>query len=280
MKLIGTHTQEVAGRIVEAFQHPETLPQALAPLFIHRKDEVPCRKWSWHNQLITLLSGTADARGFKQWMDMKRNVKKGSHALWILAPCLKTIQQEGDEEEEKRPNVLIGFRSIPVFAVEDTEGEPLPENDDAYDDWLQTLPLLDVAQTWDIQVGTYSGASSNPLGYFRHGGKGLAIMLGVENLSTWAHEMVHAADHRLHTHEKQDRVHGEIVAELGGAVLLSCLGMHSDADLGGAYAYIEAYASTAGKDVVRACIEVLDRVCNCVKLILDTAETLQASAAA
>ena len=51
--------------------------------------------------------------------------------------------------------------------------------------------------------------------------------------------------------------------------------MSHDADLGGAYAYIQAYALDAKKDVVRACIEVLDRVCNCVKLILDTAESLQ-----
>ena len=51
------------------------------------------------------------------------------------------------------------------------------------------------------------------------------------------------------------------------------IGLTHDADLGGAFGYIEAYAKTANKDVVRACIEVLDRVCNCVKLILDTAET-------
>jgi antirestriction protein ArdC len=97
----------------------------------------------------------------------------------------------------------------------------------------------------------------------------------VENLSTWAHEMVHAADHKLAGANGMDRAHKEIVAELGGAVLLDCLGMSHDADLGGAYAYITRYAEETGKDAVRACIEVIDRVCNCVKLILDTAEALQ-----
>ena len=63
------------------------------------------------------------------------------------------------------------------------------------------------------------------------------------------------------------------MAELGGAVVLKCLGMSHDADLGGGFSYIEQYARDAEVDTVRACILVLDRVCNCVKLILDTAES-------
>ena len=38
--------------------------------------------WS---QLVAALSGTVDARGIKQWNTVGRKVKKGSHALWILA---------------------------------------------------------------------------------------------------------------------------------------------------------------------------------------------------
>jgi len=170
--------------------------------------------------------------------------------------------------------VLYGFRSVPVFAIEDTEGEPLPEKDDGYDTWVTELPLAEVAQEWNISVGAYSGSDNAPLGYFQSGLSGQAVMLGVENLSTWAHEMIHAADHKL-AEGVQDRAHKEIVAELGGAILLECLGMNHDADLGGAYAYIQRYAEESGKDVVRACIEVLDLVCNCVILILDTAESLQ-----
>ena len=76
MKMYG-HASEIAQRIVEAFKQPERLPVALAPIFIHRKDDVPCRKWSWHNQLIAALCGTTDARGFRQWDEVKRKVKKG-----------------------------------------------------------------------------------------------------------------------------------------------------------------------------------------------------------
>ncbi len=277
MKLYGKHTEEVAERIVDAFRNPGQLPKALAPVFIRRADDTPCRRWSWHNQLLVALCATVDARGIKQWNQAGRKVRKGSGAIWILAPCVKKVAEKDDHGLEKERQVIYGFRSVPVFAVEDTEGDALPRGDDRYDSWVRELPLADVAEAWGISVGTYTHAGGNPLGYFRRTSNGnQAVMLGVENLSTWAHELVHAADHRL-TNLKGDKWHKEIVAELGGAILLECLGMNHDADLGGAFAYIEQYARDAGVDTVRACIQVLDRVCNCVKLILDTAESTAAT---
>lgn len=278
MKIYGKHTKEVADRILDAFRNPERLPKALAPVFIHRKDDVPCRKWSWHNQLVTALCGTADARGFKQWNTVGRKVTKGSKAIWILAPCIKKVKKEDTSGKEKTVPIIYGFRSIPVFAVEDTEGEPLPDSQDSYREWLSQLPLIEVAKAWNIRVDAYTHNGNAPLGYYQYGSSGnQAIILGVENLSTWAHEMVHAADNRL-TKLAGEKWHKEIVAELGGAVLLECIGLKHDSDLGGAYQYIESYARDSKKDTVKACIEVLDRVCNCVTLILDSTEALPSRA--
>lgn len=271
MKFYGTRTREVAERILKAFQEPEALPEALAPLFIHRTDGTPCRNWSWHNQLLVALSGTVDARGIRQWGKVKRTVKKGSKALWILAPCRKTITKKNDQGEEESKSILFGFRAIPVFAIEDTTGDPIEAQTDPYAVWLDELPLIEVAKQWDIQVDAFTHAAGNPLGYYRYADTGQqAIMLGTENLSTWTHELVHAADHRVGG-LKEARWHKEIVAELGGAVLLACMGKDQEADLGGAYAYITRHAEHADKHPVKACIEVLDRVCTCVSLILDTA---------
>ena len=275
MNLYGKHTQEVAQRIVSAFQHPERLPQALAPIFIRRNDDVPCRRWSWHNQLLVALSGTVDARGIRQWNKVGRKVKKGSNAIWILAPCIKKVTEKDDDGREQERQIVYGFRSVPVFAAEDTDGDPLPDRDDKYDAWVKELPLIEVAESWDIHVDTFSHHEGNPLGYYRYARSGQkAIMLAVENLSTFAHELVHAAEHRLGG-LKEAKWHKEVVAELGSATLLECLGLEHDADLGGAFAYIERYAEQAQLTPVRACIQLLDRVCNCVKLILDTAEQLQ-----
>jgi hypothetical protein len=61
-------SEQAANRILDTFKSGK-LPAALAPLFIRRTDGVPCRRWSWSNQLLTALAGTSDARGFRQWHD-------------------------------------------------------------------------------------------------------------------------------------------------------------------------------------------------------------------
>ncbi|MFH1110706.1 MAG: ArdC family protein [Planctomycetota bacterium] len=69
--------------IVERFERGD-LPTALAPVFIRRKADVPCRKWSWRNQLLTALAGFDDARTYLQWKEAGRHVKAGEHAFYIL----------------------------------------------------------------------------------------------------------------------------------------------------------------------------------------------------
>lgn len=65
--------EEAANAILTAFQNPQSLPAIIAPIFIHRKDESPCRSWSFANQLLVAIHGYADARGFRQWEEVGRN---------------------------------------------------------------------------------------------------------------------------------------------------------------------------------------------------------------
>ncbi len=100
--------------------------------------------------------------------------------------------------------------------------------------------------------------------------------MGVENLATWLHELMHAADHRLgNLVERGQHWRSETVAEFGSAVLAECLGYTRESDLGGAYEYVKAYAETGGKRPENAALECLDRICNAVALILETAESVQ-----
>ena len=56
----------------------------------------PSSRWSFGNQLLMLLSGTADARGFRQWMEAGRSVTKGAKAIYILGPVRKRGQAESN----------------------------------------------------------------------------------------------------------------------------------------------------------------------------------------
>lgn len=274
--LLQGKAEEAANDVVKAFQEPNRLPVPLAQVFIHRKDNVPCRSWSWRNQLIVALRGHTDARGFRQWLHVSRSVMKGEKAFHILSPCIKTVV---DKETGKEQKSIFGFRGTPVFGYNQTQGDPLPSTDTVLNKWLKDLPLRSVADVWGLSVEAYNGKGATALGKFSHDlkGNGKAIALGVKNLSTWAHELVHAADN-LNGNLKELGQHwrSETVAELGGAVLLKILGKEHEADLGGCWEYIQGYAIKAKIDVLKACNLVLERTCEAVALILDTAEKIGA----
>jgi antirestriction protein ArdC len=278
-------SEAVCNQILDTFRGGQ-LPAALAPMFIHRADDVPCRRWSWSNQLITALAGTADARGFRQWLETGRAVRKGAKAFAILGPIMvKRRETDPDTGELRERMALVGFKSIPVFRLEDTDvvdaARWTAANAGAAEAaaFIDGLPLVSVSRAWGLKIDTYDGAHSAALGWYSPTGQ--CISLGVRNLATWAHELMHAADDRcvqgLKPGQHADQ---EIVAELGSAVLLECLGQHVDADLGGAWHYIDSYARRDEVAPLTYCERLLNRVCTAVALILDTAAELQAAAAA
>ena len=278
MKFYG-RAEESAKRIVSAFEQGN-LPAALAPIFIKRKDDRPSTQWSWGNQLIAALHGCSDARAFGQWLDAKRAVRKGEHArAIILAPCTRKTKDTSDDGEERERTAVYGFRGVPVFDVSQTEGEPIPPAiDEDTAAFMRNLPLRDVAESWGLSIDAINGRAGKALGWYRHR---QAIALGVKNLATWCHELCHAADDRLgQLTERGQHWRSETVAELGGAILLCILGNELEADLGGCWQYVSAYARDAEIEPITACTRILKRTCDAVALILDTAEQLASASSA
>ncbi len=268
-------SEQVAKDILQSFESGD-IRKPLAQIFIRKDDaSVPCHAWSFTNQVIVALKGHSDARGFKQWDKVGRKVKKGEKACYILGPCF--VKKEEEDGEEKQ--FLVGFRSIPVFGLAQTDGEPMEKSPSAQ--FIDDLPLVDVARAWGLKVTTYGGARARALGYYRHRDeKGVSISLGTENLSTWAHELIHAADHKAGNLTPHGKKYNEIVAELGGAVLLTMIGRADDADLGGCWDYVRCYAGFDTEFAIRDCMKAVNRVGEAVNLILTEAEGLKAAQAA
>jgi hypothetical protein len=260
--------QAIARDLLSAFE-TGALPAALAQVFIRRNIDVPSKYWTWTNRTIGILRGHVYAAGFRQWEQFGRHVRKGERCFYILAPKLRKEEAE-EEGESSEQRVLVGYQPVAVFGYLQTEGDPLPgaEDEPAF---IDALPLVSVARAWGLAVGTYAIAD-NPkaLGYFA---PGLGIALATENLAVWAHELVHAADHRLGTHTGRG-LGSEVVAQLGASILLSCLGHAEGSDPGGTYAYIEAFCKKEGRKVLSVCTELLERTCQCVACLLDEAQRL------
>ncbi len=263
--------RDSAQAILGAFESGR-VPKALAQVFVHRTDDSPCRHWSWRNQLLVALSGFDDARGFRQWKHVGRHVRKGETArCHILVPMTVKGAREDSQTGELVEDVrIVGYSTSPVFGCEQTDGEPPPEAEGEAE-FLRGLPLHELAQSWGLSVRTYNGQDAQYLGYYQ---PGVGIALGVENLSTWSHELCHAADDRLGELQKSTRPDREIVAELAGAVLLECLGRKAEADRGGAWEYISSCASSTKANPLTVCTRLLDRVCRVVDCILTEAGQL------
>jgi len=88
-----------------------------------------------------------DCRGFRQWEEAGRKVKKGSRAVFILRPHLIKTTKKDETGELKEYFVPVGFSPIPVFAASDTEGAtPLPVYQPT-----ALPPLFEVAKTFSMR---------------------------------------------------------------------------------------------------------------------------------
>ena len=80
--IMNPRVREVLTGILERFKSGD-IPEAIALASYPRMD-IPSGQWSLLNRTLMFISGTDDARGFRQWEKANRFVKKGSKAIYIL----------------------------------------------------------------------------------------------------------------------------------------------------------------------------------------------------
>ena len=271
--------QNVANSVVRAFE-AGNIPEALSQVFVQGAADKHIATYSYMNRLVVLLSGYSDARGRKQWGKLDRTVKASEmdNPVHILAPVMGYYKKENPKTGKMESRKwLKGFKVVQVYGLEQTEGKPL-ENAQDVNEFLSDLPFLNVAREWGIEIQAYNGNEHGARGYYAPLSGDIA--LGVKNLSTWAHELAHAADDKLGNLKKEkSRAIGEVVAEFAGAVMLKCIGREEEADLGGAFEYIKVWAGREDLSVADACYKVVNRVCKIVELVLETADELEKATA-
>jgi antirestriction protein ArdC len=158
--------------------------------------------YSFNNWLLiyTQRPDATRVAGFQTWKSLGRFVKKGERGIRIFAPIIRKVEDEknGATEQVSRP---VGFRAMAVFALEQTDGEPLPEIDsNATEGGEELLPRLEAA-TASLGVQLVYKAIPGAAEGLSKGG----LIEIEETLSTAArcgviaHELAHELQH------KQDR---------------------------------------------------------------------------
>lgn len=277
----------IAAEVLEAFR-AGAIPRAAAQVVLHARSDsdYPARHWSRRNRFLAALRGHTDARGFQQWKEVGRSVRKGERAVFILAPTFHRIEDPEDVQEGEEPGTLAlaGFVPVAVFGFIQTEGEPLAsESPEAAAALVESLPLLDVAKAWGIEVEAIPIELICPgtLGVYLHCQDGSEItdqriLLASENLSIWAHELVHAAHARLGKLQGAPKPEKEAVAQLGATILLEVLGFREESDRGFTWLYLQSFAADHSASASLAlALRMVEEACECVETILATAEALE-----
>lgn len=277
--------QDALSGILQEFEQG-TIPEAIA-LAMFPTVDIPSAKWSLLNRLLMVLSVTWDARGYNQWKQVGRHVKKGARAIRILAPRIikakaKQLPDQTEASEQDpgaTPDIserkrLAGFLFIPVFRYEDTEGEPL-----TYESLeLPNLPLLEVARAWGLQVNAIPGNIGMAGGFYGCFSPARGeISLASPEEKVFFHELAHAAHDRAGLLKERARWQREMVAELVAAVLCRVCGRQLDENLGESFGYLESQAEKAGLPVSQACLSVLSDVETTLKLVFSEAQGLGAA---
>ena len=254
---MNNRVKQVLNVIVEKFKSGE-IPDAVAMASFPVPD-IPSSKWSFTNRTLMFLAGTGDARGFRQWTQANRWVKKGAKAVYILVPCFK---KKIDDETGEETNVLRSFKSTPVFTYEDTQGEEL----DYKNIELPSLPLLDRAKEWGLSVKAIPG-NYRFRGYYSPQRQQIALATPEEKI--FFHELAHASHEKIKTGlvSGQDPLQ-EIVAELSAHALCILVGKQTKDTSGNSFRYIEGYADKIKMTPHSACLKVLGETEKVLNLIL------------
>ena len=96
--------------------------------WLHLRTQTSLGRYSLFNQLL-IASQMPDATrvaGYKSWQRQGRQVRKGEHAIWILAPLKRTWTEPDEAGVERTYTKLMGFSGTAVFDVTQTDGPEIP----------------------------------------------------------------------------------------------------------------------------------------------------------
>ena len=217
MKKTNNQYKKAKGKVLNILSDDKKLPSIVARVF-NIPHNIPCRGYSLLNKIIIGGHHTFDVRGYRAWQKVGRNVKKGSKAIYIFAPIIKKIKNENKEDKEER--IIKGFRMVPVFRVEDTEGEPLD-----YDiPKTPSLPFIDVAKHLNIDISAKFFLGKT-LGSCYYKSRKIHLMSPAELI--WLHEFTHQIHADIVGNEKMEKMSSsyiELVANFGSLVLATLMG--------------------------------------------------------
>jgi hypothetical protein len=176
-------------------------------------------RYSFYNQLLIAFQKPEASRvaGYNGWRKVGRQVRRGEKGIAILAPIVIKKQDEGGER-----SVLVGFKTVYVFDVAQTDGADLPDAPDwkSLDkDEELTRKLFALAESKGIKV-SFQDFDDDTQGVSK-GGE--IILANIAGTKTFVHEIAHELMHKVG--DGIDRATKELEAEAVAFVVATHFGL-------------------------------------------------------
>ena len=157
--------------------------------------------------IMTQFPNATRVAGYRTWKKLGRYVRKGEKGIKILAPIVvkatKEVDDDGQDEPQDETKLLVGFRTVSVFDVSQTEGNPLPEEPQWFERGDAPVLLMDAVyraicrEGYEIDyVEELDGSARGEA--FANKIRVLERASPLGKISTLLHEWAH---HKLHLHK-------------------------------------------------------------------------------
>jgi antirestriction protein ArdC len=190
-------------------------------------------QYSFGNVMLIALQKPEATKvaGFRTWKTLGRFVKKGEKGIVIIAPMMiMPKEQDGsdkpDSQDEARP--LLRFKTVYVFDVSQTDGEPLPEfarvggNPNGHTERLKVLVTTKgIALEYADSLGGPDGLSCIGTIRLRNG------LTPAEEFSVLTHELAHEILHQSDRRKETTKTIRETEAESVAFVVCQAIGLET-----------------------------------------------------
>ena len=173
--------------------------------------------YSFGNTMLIFIQcpNATHVAGYHDWRrNFGRQVKRGERGITILAPCPYRRQEEVEEAAPDGSSSTsiqwvqrMGFRTVTVFDVSQTEGKPLPElakklTGDAaqYESMVATLRSI---SPYPISIESFPGGAYGCCDFVEQRILVQPDMSQTQTIKTMIHEVSHA---KLHAPEKTEEL--------------------------------------------------------------------------
>ena len=192
--------------------------------FLRFAGKMSIRRYSATNMWL-IFSQKPDAKyvlGMKSWNRFGRRVKKGERGIAILAPVIKTLKEEVENEIVEKEK-LVGFKTTYVWDISQTEGKPLPVETFAKPvEGKKNFNSIISRFKVKVDVRKLYGANGATDGFTIFIEKSLP---DVHKVKTFFHELTHMKYHFSLEGKRKKKEVKELEAETSAMIICSYLGI-------------------------------------------------------